>query len=66
MPTVSVEGKKYRYTVKHYPGGYIAVCKEMPDIDVYGKTLVEIEKEMTKAITGYLHVFKDRKIPVVP
>jgi len=57
MRTVTVRGKKYHYTLERHDSGYIAICKELPDVDAFGKTMSEIEKELAKAISGYLEVF---------
>ncbi|GEM_PF-2980639 len=61
---VEVNGTKYHYSLKRYPEGYIAICKEIPEVGVYGKTLPELNRKLVKAITGYLDVFRDDRVQV--
>lgn len=64
MHTVTVRGKKYHYNLERHESGYIAVCKELSDVDAFGKTVSEIEGELTKAISGYLEVFPNGAVEV--
>lgn len=61
MPSVIVYKTKFEYKVKKYTDGYIGTCSRIHDIDVYGKTLSEISKEMQKAIKGYFEAFPEKR-----
>jgi hypothetical protein len=61
MPSVIVYKTKFDYKVKRYTDGYIGTCLKIPDIDVYGKTMSEINKEMLKAVKGYFEAFPEKR-----
>ena len=61
MPSVIVHKTKFDYKVKKYIDGYIGTCLRIPAIDVYGKTLSEISKEMQKAVKGYFEAFPEKR-----
>lgn len=60
MPTVTIRGRTYDYQVEEYTDGYIGICTQFPEIQVFGKNKAEIKREITTAIEGYLEVFPQK------
>lgn len=58
MPrVVTVNGVEYHFATEKHERGLIGICKELPEVAVYGKDEDELRKELEKALKGYLETF---------